>query len=472
MDGLQRHRRDLLRAGGLALVGGLAGCVGDDGTDGSDGDDGTDGSDGGDGNGSSPVDDRTTTTEQTTDPARSGPFEKTAELRPEDEEGHLGRSIALADAGDLAVLGYPDEPVDDGSPPGAVHVYARTDGEWRRRARLVPDDADGLDGVGSAVEVSGNGDVVLVGASMDEDPNGESAGSASVFERSGDTWEQQAKLVPDDGDEMDRFGADVALSGSGDTAVVSTGYDEATGEGSGASYVYERSGGNWQQAAKLAPDDGDEHDYFGVSVALSRDGAVAVVGAYRDEDPNGESAGSAYVFERSDGDWTRQAKLDADGGDPNDWFGRSVEISDDGDLAVITARDDEDPNGQFAGSAYVYELAGGTWSRAAKFAARNGEQEQYFGGDVAASGPLDTVLVGASQTDERDGRTVALGSAHVFSRTGGGWTQQQLLQPDEGSDDDWFGSTVAMAGSGDTAMVSVPATGDAQRKSRVFVYER
>jgi septal ring-binding cell division protein DamX len=48
------------------------------------------------------------------------------------------------------------------------------------------------------------------------------------------------------------------------------------------------------QEAKLAADDGDSGDGFGLDVGL--DGDRAVVGVPDEEDPNGDGAGSAYVF--------------------------------------------------------------------------------------------------------------------------------------------------------------------------------
>lgn len=59
--------------------------------------------------------------------------------------------------------------------------------------------------------------------------------------------------------------------------------------------MFTRSGSTWRQHAKLAPADGDENDFFGWSVAVDDD--TALVGAWRDEDPNGDDAGLAYVFD-------------------------------------------------------------------------------------------------------------------------------------------------------------------------------
>jgi hypothetical protein len=129
-------------------------------------------------------------------------------------------------------------------------------------------------------------------------------------------------------------------------------------------YVFEKTGGSWSQQAKLSADDGDENDLFGGAVALSNDGTTTIVGAYGDEDPNGDesvngdTAGSVYAFEKSDGSWSQQTKLAADNGNPNDGFGNSLAVSDDGTTAVIGVPGDEDSNGDTVGSVYVCQKSG------------------------------------------------------------------------------------------------------------------
>ncbi|MEF8779817.1 MAG: hypothetical protein V5A46_03970 [Haloferacaceae archaeon] len=104
-----------------------------------------------------------------------------------------------------------------------------------------------------------------------------------------------------------------------------------------------------EQVAKLAADDGDSGDRFGSSGGVSGDGSTAIFGAIGDEDPNGDEAGSAYVFSRSGEEWQQEPKLAADDGDSGDEFGSSVGVSGDGSTAVIGAFGDE------AGSGYVFE---------------------------------------------------------------------------------------------------------------------
>ena len=79
----------------------------------------------------------------------------------------------------------------------------------------------------------------------------------------------------------------------------------------------------WTQVAKLTADDGAADDYFGYSVSI--DGDTMVIGALQDDD-KGSNSGSAYVFTRDTaGDlasgWTQVAKLTAGDGAADDWFG-------------------------------------------------------------------------------------------------------------------------------------------------------
>jgi PKD repeat protein len=195
------------------------------------------------------------------------------------------------------------------------------------------------------VAISGDGTTTVIGADNDDNPNGEDAGSAYVFSRDGGTWVQQAKLTADDGNNGDLFGTSVAVPSDGTTALIL---------GGGSGYVFGRNGDTWSQQAKLTADDGG--DNF-VSVAVSGDGTTAVFGAVGGDNPNGANAGSAYVFSQDSDSWNQQTKLLADDGDEGDVFGFQVAVSSDATTAVIGAIDDEDPNGEDAGSAYVFGSA-------------------------------------------------------------------------------------------------------------------
>ncbi len=138
-----------------------------------------------------------------------------------------------------------------------------------------------------------SGDTALLGSFLDSTPAGIYAGSAYVFVRSGTLWTQQAKLTASDGSAANFFGWSVALSG--DTALAGARFSNpGTGLTAGSAYVFVRSGTLWSQQAKLTAGlDSSEDDQFGYSVALS--GNTALVGAPFDATA-GARHGSAYAF--------------------------------------------------------------------------------------------------------------------------------------------------------------------------------
>jgi hypothetical protein len=250
--------------------------------------------------------------------------------------------------------------------------------------------------------------------------------------------EQEAKLLADDGEAQDLFGDSVSVDGN--TVLVGAPEDDDNGEASGAAYVFTRSNGVWTQQAKLISDDNEAEDYFGGSVAVSGD--TALIGAWGD-DPNYDLSGSAYVFVRSGGTWTQQAKLVADDAWQADLFGHAVALE--GDTALIGAYGDDD-GGSWAGSAYVFTRAGGVWTQQAKLMASDAQDQSHFGYSVALDG--ETALIGAY------GGGFIGGAAYVFTRTGGVWTEQAKIRPNDGVLWDLFGWSVALGG--DTALISDP----------------
>jgi hypothetical protein len=302
-------------------------------------------------------------------------------------------------------------------------------------AKLMASDAVDGDNFGWSVAVSG--DTAVIGARY-EDTGGSYAGAAYVFTRSGGAWVEQAKLMASDAQSSDYFGGSVAVSG--DTAVIGARLEDTGGSGAGAAYVFTRTGGSWTQQAKLMASDAQSSDYFGGSVAVSGD--TAVIGAYA-EATGGSTAGAVYVFTRTGGSWTQQAKLMASDAQAYDNFGGSVAVS--GDTAVIGAYA-EATGGSTAGAVYVFTRSGGAWTQQAKLLASDAQANDYFGYSVAVSG--DTAVIGAYREDTGGSNA---GAVYVFTRSGGAWVEQAKLMASDAQTNDYFGYSVAV--SGDTAVI-------------------
>ena len=257
----------------------------------------------------------------------------------------FGFSVALSANGNTLAVGDYDEggssrtingPIDNmrgGS--GAVYVFTRAGATWSRQAYLKTSIAEGGDSWGVSLALSDDGNTLVAG-SVDEDctatgvnPPGcgddratdMSTGAAAVFVRNGTTWTQQAIFKSSNTGAQDWFGIRVAVSGDGNTLVVSASNEDSAAQGinsrqdddsageAGAVYLFTRTGTTWAQRAYVKASNNEAFDEFGNSVALGRDGRTLVVGA-RGEDSaaagvNGnqadnsvDEAGAAYVFTR------------------------------------------------------------------------------------------------------------------------------------------------------------------------------
>jgi hypothetical protein len=273
-------------------------------------------------------------------------------------------------------------------------------------------------------------------------------------------WNQQAHNFASDGAASDFFGVSVSISG--DTAIVGAHNDDtAGGTNAGSAYIFTRNSGVWTQQQKLTASDGAANDQFGISVSISGD--TAIVGAYFDVTTGGTNTGSAYVFTRSGTVWIEQQKLTASDGDDIDQFGISVALS--GDTAIVGAWA---AGGSDAGSAYVFTRSAGLWTEQQQLIASDGASLEEFGYSVAISG--DTVIVGADADATVAGPNA--GSAYIFTRSGGIWTQQQKLTASDGAGNDQFGRSVSI--SGDSAIVGAyqDDTAGGLNAGSVYVFTR
>ncbi len=260
------------------------------------------------------------------------------------------------------------------------------------------------------------------------------------------SWTQEAKLIAPNGRENDRFGASVALSADGAIALVGADrYDGVNKENQGAVYVFAHDGQSWSLQAMLTAPDGAEFDYFGEPVALSADGRTALIAAPIADAPVSRS-GAAYVFIRNGNAWSFQSKLTPS--DPSEYknFGADVTLSADGNTALVGAIGD---NG-YVGAVYVFVRQGGTWTQQAKLTASDGAANDYFGGAVALSSDGNRALIGAVGASVNSNDT---GAVYVFERQGGAWRQQAKLSPSDVQGRHVFGRSVALSSDGGIALI-------------------
>jgi FG-GAP repeat/Fibronectin type III domain/Bacterial Ig domain len=191
---------------------------------------------------------------------------------------------------DTAVIGAEGH----GHERGAAYVFVRSDTGWSLQAKLTASDGVVEDEFGASVSFDNR--TAVIGAPFAEGAGINCCkGAAYVFVREGTAWSEQARLTPYDAEPQDRFG--VGLAVAGDFAMIGA-RDDDRGLNAGAAYLFERSGTTWAQAAKVLSWDGRPLDGFGGSLAMSA--GIAVIGA-PNHDHLGPDSGAAYVLDVSRG---------------------------------------------------------------------------------------------------------------------------------------------------------------------------
>jgi hypothetical protein len=296
-------------------------------------------------------------------------------------------------------------------------------------------------------------DIAVVGAIKNDDVAID-AGAAYVFNRDGADWVEAAKLIAADAALGDRFG--FAVAATADTVVVSSPWNDDSGNASGAVYVFSRNN-SWGQVAKLLPPDGAAGDQFGVAVDI--DESTIAIGAYRD-DEQGSDSGSVYIFQQDDNDpfeWTFSQKLTASDGAANDLFGISLSLDQETLLVGAHGKDNS------SGAAYVFQKDDGNWAETSRLLpSENIDPHGRFGFDITIDG--NNAAVGA-HTDSTSG------SVYTFQRDlSGDWLSSEVLRPTGSQRGSHFGRSVSLLGN-DLAVGAPRHDGELRDAGAVYQYQ-
>jgi hypothetical protein len=336
------------------------------------------------------------------------------------------------------------------SATGAADQYLYTLGP-----KLTPSDESDQGAFGASVALSSNGRTALIGA-----PGENGRGAARVFTRSGRVWTQQGgELTPSDASREGLLGWSVALSADGSTALIG---GPADNNGHGEAWVFTRAGGAWTEQAAIINPSGVPvgiKGFFGWNVALSADGSTALIG-----DPlDGNRRGSAWVFTRSGGTWTQQGTIITPSDvRANGFFGWSVALSANGSTALIGAPENL---GFGFGTAWVFTRSGATWTQQGEeLNPSNVSIEREFGSSVALSANGGTALVGARSNNH------GKGAAWVFTRSGAAWIQEGEPLNLSATVSPFFGPSVALSANGSTALLAEGGSNHGNGGAWVFTH--
>jgi len=247
----------------------------------------------------------------------------------------FGFSVAI-DANTI-VVGAEGDSINEA---GAAYVFDYNSGGWEYKQELTDPDNRIGNLFGSSVSIDAN--VIVVGSQRDN-VSDYREGSLCVFRRNGGTWSFEQKIEGEN--RLDEMGRSVAISG--DTFVAGV-YSYAYGANgnAGAAFVYKYNGASWIKEATLYDPNADTSDCFGNSVAIN-DNSIVVGEMYY----GASNSGAAFLFERSGGSWSQGQKFEDPSGIASDYFGKSVAI--DGEVAIAGAYKD-DGGETNSGAAFIF----------------------------------------------------------------------------------------------------------------------
>lgn len=145
----------------------------------------------------------------------------------------FGDSVAIQ--GNTVMVGAGGDD-DKGTFSGSVYVFRFDGSSWVQGEKLTA--SDGAEGDRFGTSISMSSDTAVIGASVG-DGNEPDSGSAYVFGFDGSSWVEEEELTASDGGANDNFAHSVFVSG--DIVVIGANLDDDAGTNSGTAFVFDLS---------------------------------------------------------------------------------------------------------------------------------------------------------------------------------------------------------------------------------------
>lgn len=245
----------------------------------------------------------------------------------------FGTVTAISRDGAVIAVSAPSEDPSNIADAGSVYIYKKSGSTWSQVQKISATVKASYDKFGSALSLNLDGSVLVVGSWGHSNWKG----AAYVFQNSsgGSTWTQSQKLVDPDQSKSTEFGNTVEVSDDGNLVVVGChlGSTENTNN-CGTVHLFEKQASTWTHIQKLASSNEQSNGYFGQSISLKSDASTIVIGAASEN-----TGGRTYIFEKQGSSWVETQYLEIDTSIYR-YFGGSVSIATEADVIVIGAKND------------------------------------------------------------------------------------------------------------------------------------
>ncbi len=324
----------------------------------------------------------------------------------------LNRQFGLViDADDNRLVVGVDEDNVNGQYSGSVYVFENINSDWVQTAKLTPSNASAGMSFGGSVSIDGN--YILVGA-FGYDSNFQDSGAAYIFEYNGQNWNEIQFIEPSDPGIRHYFGHAVSIQGN--FAVVGAPFDNTSDALAGSVYVYEKNGNVWSFKEKLYASDFTRGDVFGSNMVIDND--YLFVCAPNKRYLNQVRAGGIYVFQYNGNSWDERQIIQEEFKLPYTSFGSQMDFNNN-TLVVGIVRHE-----YYKGAAYVYSLSSTGFQLEKKLFASDLANGDFFGSAVSINN--GAIAVSSSYDDYYDSNN---GTIYLYKKYNGVWREYQKYHP-------------------------------------------
>lgn len=259
-------------------------------------------------------------------------------------------------------------------------------------------------------------------------------GSVYVYKYEDNEWTEIQKLVPDTLIYLSSYG--ISIQEYNNELFIGASSDSRFVEASGAVYTYKKNNdGIWIRSQKIYPDIMKEYAHFGYKIEINSNYNHLFISAPEDSNDAGLFAGNVYILHKSDSLWEIKQILSPDIGEAFPYFGGSIATK--GDYLFIGASGSGST--QSGGSIYVYKIKNNNWEFFKKIVSPINVIRDYFGYSIFIEG--DSILIG-SPGDVNNGTRTA--KAYLYTQNNDDFNLSYTFEPSDSIYHDGFGIGVSM----------------------------
>ena len=207
----------------------------------------------------------------------------------DEADEQIGYSVSISEDGNLLALSSPTSDIN-GQNVGKVQVYQKENNNWSKLGGDFFGDSDD-DELGRSVCLADNGNLLAIGAPYSDESLND-AGKSVVYELNGSSWNQLGNTVYGLS-EGDKSGRCVNISESGQRLAIGAEWNDENGTDAGQVRVFELQDNVWLQISHNINGDA-EGDWSGRSVSLSYDCSTLAISSHKYGDFN---IGKVKIFE-------------------------------------------------------------------------------------------------------------------------------------------------------------------------------